>query len=68
MYKKNLQVEPPLAVDIEGLFNCPSNKIQISYFTSYNTLTSIDYSLEVVIKHDLHHKLSAGYKYVKTYT
>ena len=26
------------------------------------------YSLEVVIKHDLPHKLSVGYKYVKQYT
>ena len=61
MYKKNLQVEPPLALDIESLFNKLSahlTKYRFHILPSYKTLTTIDYSLEVVIKHDLHHKLS----------
>ena len=71
MYKKNLQVEPPLALDIESLFNKLSAYLKRYIFhilPLVSTLTTNDYSLEFVIKHNLHHKLGVGYKYVKKCT
>ena len=70
MFKKNLQVEPPLALDIESLFNKLSTHLTKYIFhilPLISTLTTNNCSLEIVIKHDLHHKLGVGYKYVKKY-
>ena len=59
-YKKNLKVEPPLALDIKSLFiklSAHLTKYIFHILPLISTLTTNDYSLEVVIKHDLHHKL-----------
>ena len=68
MYMKNQQVGPPLALDIESLFNKLSihlTKHTLHVLPLISTQTTNDYSLEVVIKHDLHHILGVGYKYGK---
>ena len=68
MYKKNLKVEPQSALDIERLFiklSAHPTKYIFHILPLISILTTNDYSLEVVIKHYLHHKLGVGYKYVK---